>query len=195
MSNDDNQHDFPDEAHVLKGSSDHLHIDPLEKKWIYVALGLIGVFVATILYTAFAKHVHPPGEMETIDSARLHLSEEFAEDNLGVVTQADGSVKVTLVAARYGFYPREIRIPAGQPITFRIASADVLHGIHVPMTNMATMVVPGYVSTVTTTFPKPGEYPMLCNEYCGMGHDHMWSKVTVVSRESWQAGNTQTQGR
>lgn len=160
-----------------------------------MALGLIGVFVATILYTAFAKHVHPPGEMETIDSARLHLSEEFAEDNLGVVTQADGSVKVTLVAARYGFYPREIRIPAGQPITFRIASADVLHGIHVPMTNMATMVVPGYVSTVTTTFPKPGEYPMLCNEYCGMGHDHMWSKVTVVSRESWQAGNTQTQGR
>lgn len=195
MSDDDNQHDFPDEAHALKGPSDDLHIDPLEKKWIYVALGLIGVFVATILYTAFAKHVHPPGEMETTDSARLHLSEEFAEDNLGVVTQADGSVKVTLVAARYGFYPREIRVPAGQPITFRVASADVLHGIHVPMTNMATMVVPGYVSTVTTTFPKPGEYPMLCNEYCGMGHDHMWSKVTVVSRESWQAGDMQTQGR
>jgi hypothetical protein len=49
MLNDDNQHDFPDEARALKGPSDHLHIDPLEKKWIYVALGLIGVFVATIL--------------------------------------------------------------------------------------------------------------------------------------------------
>ena len=195
MTNDPKKHTLSDDAHDLMSLGGQLHVDPLEKKWIFVALGLIGVFVAAILYTAFAKHVHPPGEMETIDSARLHLSEEFAEDNLGVVTQADGSVKVTLVAARYGFYPREIRIPAGQPITFRIASADVLHGIHVPMTNMGTMVVPGYVSTVTTTFPKPGEYPMLCNEYCGMGHDHMWSKVTVVSRESWQAGNTQTQGR
>ena len=195
MTNDSKKHTLSDDAHDLMSLPSQLHVDPLEKKWIYVALGLIGVFVAAILYTAFAKHVHPPGEMETIDSARLHLSEEFAEDKLGVVTQADGSVKVTLVAARYGFYPREIRIPAGQPITFRIASADVLHGIHVPMTNMGTMVVPGYVSTVTTTFPKPGEYPMLCNEYCGMGHDHMWSKVTVVSRESWQAGNTQTQGR
>lgn len=195
MTNDPKKHTLSDDAHDLMSLGGQLHVDPLEKKWIFVALGLIGVFVAAILYTAFAKHVHPPGEMETIDSARLHLSEEFAEDKLGVVTQADGSVKVTLVAARYGFYPREIRIPAGQPITFRIASADVLHGIHVPMTNMGTMVVPGYVSTVTTTFPKPGEYPMLCNEYCGMGHDHMWSKVTVVSRESWQAGNTQTQGR
>jgi cytochrome c oxidase subunit 2 len=195
MTNDPKKHTLSDDAHDLMSLPGQLHVDPLEKKWIFVAFCLIGVFVAAILYTAVAKHVHPPGEMETIDSARLHLSDEFAEDKLGVATLPDGSVKVTLVAARYGFYPREIRIPAGQPITFRIASADVLHGIHVPMTNMGTMVVPGYVSTVTTTFPKPGEYPMLCNEYCGMGHDHMWSKVTVVSRESWQAGNTQTQGR
>ena len=172
-----------------------LHIHPLEKKWIYVAFGVIGLLVAAILYTALAMHVHPPGDMETIDSASLHLSQEFAEDKLGVATQPDGSIRVTLVAARYGFYPREIRIPAGQPITFRIASADVLHGVHVPMTNMGTMVVPGYVSTVTTTFPKPGEYPMLCNEYCGMGHDHMWSKVTVVSQASWNAAAGQQKGK
>jgi cytochrome c oxidase subunit 2 len=164
-----------------------MHIHPLEKKWIYAVLGAIGVLLAAILYTALVGHIGPPGAMETVDSARLHLSEEFAEDKLGVTTAPDGSVKVTMVAARYGFYPREIKLPAGTPVTFRIASADVLHGMHVPMTNLGTMVVPGYVSTVTTTFPKPGEYPMLCNEYCGMGHDHMWSKVTVVSRESWNA--------
>lgn len=183
------------ELRELRDLPARLHVDPLEKRWIYVALAMVGTFVAAILYTGLVKHVHPPGAMEAIDSARLHLSEEFAEDRLGVATLPDGSIRVTLVAARYGFYPREIRIPAGQPVTFRVASADVLHGIHVPMTNMATMVVPGYVSTLTTTFPKPGEYPMLCNEYCGMGHDHMWSKVTVVSRESWQSGTTQTTGR
>lgn len=164
-----------------------LHIHPLEKKWIYAVLGAIAVLVGAIIYTALARQVLPPGAMETVDSASLHLGGEFAEDKLGVATAPDGSLKVTMVAARYGFYPREIRLPAGTPVTFRIASADVLHGLHVPMTNMGTMVVPGYISTVTTTFPKPGEYPMLCNEYCGMGHDHMWSKVTVVSRESWNA--------
>jgi cytochrome c oxidase subunit 2 len=181
------------EARRLGGLFGEMHIHPLERKWIYVALAVIVLFLGAIFYTALVQHVHPPGKMETIDSASLHLGEEFAEDRLGVRTGPDGSVRVTLVAARYGFYPREIRLPAGTPITFRIASADVLHGMHVPMTNMGTMVVPGYVSTVTTTFPKPGEYPMLCNEYCGMGHDHMWSKVTVVSKESWTAA--QTNGR
>jgi cytochrome c oxidase subunit 2 len=196
MQNDsDQKHTLSDDARDLMALPGELHIDPLEKRWILVAFGLIGVFIAAILYTALIKGVSPPGDMETVDSARLHLSEEFAEDKLGVATLPDGSVRVTLVAARYGFYPREIRIPAGQPVTFRLASADVLHGVHIPMTNMGTMVVPGYVSTVTTTFPKPGEYPMLCNEYCGMGHDHMWSKVTVVSQERWHASTAQATGR
>ena len=66
-----------------------------------------------------------------------------------------------------------------------MVTLDVLHGAHIPMTNMSTMIVPGHVSEVTTVFPKPGEYPLLCNEYCGMGHDHMWSKVTVLSQDEW----------
>lgn len=162
-----------------------MHVDPLEKRWIYLATGVVAVFIGVIFYTAIGRNIHPPGHMETIDSASLHLQGEFAEDNLGVKTEGSGTVRVTLVAARYGFYPREIRVPSGVPVRFRIASADVLHGVHVPMTNMSTMIVPGYVSDVTTVFPKPGEYPMICNEFCGMGHDHMWSKLTVVAKEHW----------
>lgn len=169
-----------------------MHIDTLERKWLYVALAMIVLFVAAIFYTAIARGIHPPSHVETIDSAALHLSQEFAEDKLGVQPEllADGSVQVRLVAGRYGFYPREIEIPAGKKIRFRLASMDVLHGVHIPMTNMSTMVVPGFVSEVTTLFPKPGEYPLLCNEYCGLGHDHMWSKMTVVAQELWRAPTT-----
>jgi cytochrome c oxidase subunit 2 len=162
-----------------------MHINPLERKWVYVSLGMVGLFVASILLTAITKGVHPPSNVETVDSASLHLGDEFAEDKLGVRQQADGSLRVTLVAARYGFYPNHIEIPADTPVTFRMASVDVLHAAHIPMTNMSTMIVPGYVSEITTTFPKPGDYPLLCNEYCGLGHDHMWSKVTVVAKEDW----------
>ena len=113
-------------------------------------------------------------------------------DKLGVQPMAlpDGTIQVKLVAARYGFYPREIIVPADQKIQFRMATLDVLHGAHIPMTNMSTMIVPGHVSEVTTVFPKPGEYPLLCNEYCGMGHDHMWSNVTVLSQDEWAALKT-----
>jgi cytochrome c oxidase subunit 2 len=173
----------------------NIHVHPLERKWIYVALAVIGIFLGSILLTAMFGGIHPPGHMEIVDSASLHLGGEFTEDNLGVKTGPDGSVHVTLVAARYGFFPREIKVPAGTTITFRMASADVLHGMHAPMTNLSTMVVPGYASTVTTSFPKPGEYPILCNEFCGMGHDHMWSKLTVVSKESWDAAQPKTAGR
>jgi cytochrome c oxidase subunit 2 len=169
-----------------------MQIENLEKKWLYVAATMVSLFVVLLGIGAVLLHVNPPSHWETIDSASLHLGSEFAEDKLGVQPGelADGTIQVTLVAARYGFFPREIVIPADQNVQFRIASLDVLHGAHIPMTNMGTMIVPGHVSEVTTIFPKPGEYPLLCNEYCGMGHDHMWSKVTVVSKDDWAALKT-----
>ena len=156
--------------------------DPLERRWVWMSLALAVVMVVVLGYYAVASNLHPPSNVETIDSSRLHLSEEFAEDNLGVKTNPDGSVRVTLVAARYGFYPPRIEVPVDTRVTFRLASADVLHGVHVPNTNMATMVVPGYISEVTTTFPRTGEYSLLCNEYCGLGHDSMWSRLVVVPK-------------
>ena len=167
-------------------------IENLEKKWLYVATIMVGFFVIVMGIGALVLNVNPPSHWETIDSASLHLSSEFAEDKLGVQPMAlpDGTIQDQLVAARYGFYPREIVVPADQKIQFRMATLDVLHGAHIPMTNMSTMIVPGHVSEVTTVFPKPGEYPLLCNEYCGMGHDHMWSKVTVLSHDEWAALKT-----
>lgn len=59
-------------------------IDNLEKKWIYVATGMVGLFVAAMTVTAVVLNVNPPSHVETIDSASLHLGEDFAEDKLGV---------------------------------------------------------------------------------------------------------------
>ena len=67
-------------------------------------------------------------------------------------------------------------------VTFRITSPDIVHGVHVPFTNMSTMVIPGYISEVTTRFSREGEAQFLCNEYCGLGHDYMWSKLKVVAK-------------
>jgi cytochrome c oxidase subunit 2 len=129
-----------------------------------------------------AQGIHPPSNVETIDSTRLHLTEEFAEDQLGVKANPDGSVTVTMVAGRYGFFPPRVEIPADTPVKFRIASRDVIHGLHVKNSNLATMVIPGFVSEVNTVFREPGEYPMFCNEYCGLGHHYMWSRIKVVEK-------------
>jgi len=168
-----------------------MHIDKLEKKWATISLLIAGLFVSVILGSAFFHGTHAPSNVETIDSAKLHLSEEFAEDKLGATQNPDGSLTVRMVAGRYGFFPKTLTLPAETNITFRWVSLDVIHGVHIPMTNMSTMIVPGYVAQVKTLLHQTGEYPLLCNEYCGMGHAHMWSNIKVVSKEQWQTLNKQ----
>src|SRR5512141_3448532 len=106
--------------------------------------------IGMVVYSAIAMNVHPPSNVEVIDSTRLHLTPEFAEDNLGVRREKDGTVVARVVMARYMVHPQEIRLPADTPIVLRAASADVLHGLHVAGTNIATQVVPGYVSQLHT---------------------------------------------
>ena len=156
--------------------------DPLERRWVWISLLLAFVMGGILGLYALTNNMHPPSNVETIDSSRLHLTEEFAEDNLGVKDNGDGTLTVTMVAARYGFFPPVIEVPVDTQVKFRIASADVLHGVHVPFTNAASMIVPGYVSEFTTTFPKTGKFSFLCNEYCGLGHDSMWSRLIVAEK-------------
>ena len=162
-----------------------IHVDRLERKWITISMLVIGLFVGIITIDAFFHGVNPPSKVETIDSASLHLNKEFAEDNLGVQVDEKGKIIIRMVAGRYSFFPKHIAVPAETQLTFRWVSMDVLHGVHIPMTNMSTMIVPGYVAEITTTFPKPGDYPVLCNEYCGLGHNHMWSNISVIAKEDW----------
>ncbi len=172
-----------------------MHVHPLEKRWAVLAALLVVTMAVLIVYTAVAMHIHPPSNVETIDSTRLHLTREFAEDNLGVHREKDGTVVARLVMSRYMFHPQEITLPAGVPIVVRAASADVIHGLHVPGTNLATQVVPGYVSEVHTTISFDSvaaigrrnadgsvTVPLFCDEYCGPGHQSMWGRITVTPR-------------
>jgi cytochrome c oxidase subunit 2 len=156
--------------------------DPLERRWVWLSLIMAVVMGGLLGAYAIGSNLNPPSNVETINSNTLHIEGEFMEENLGVEDNGDGTLTVRMVAARYGFYPPVIEVPTDTPVKFRIVSADVLHGVHVPYTNAATMIVPGYVSEITTAFPTPGKYAFLCNEYCGLGHDAMWSRLMVVEK-------------
>ena len=52
------------------------------------------------------------------------------------------------VGQQYSFTPQCILVPTDTPITFRATSADVVHGFLIERTNVNTMLVPGYVSTI-----------------------------------------------
>ena len=66
---------------------------------------------------------------------------------------------------------------------FRLTSTDAVHGFLLPDTDVDTMVVPGFVAEVRTSFATEGKYVMPCHEFCGLGHQAMWSYVKVVPKQ------------
>lgn len=154
-----------------------MHVDRYERFWMWAASGMLVLFTGAIVATAVAGSAHPPSHTEVIDPDSLTISGEFATP--GVRTNQDGGVTVVLRAEFYVFSPEQVRVPVGIPVTFRVTSPDVLHGFQIVGTNVNLTIAPGYISQATTTFETPGEYLVVCNEYCGLGHHAMQGKVVV----------------
>jgi cytochrome c oxidase subunit 2 len=153
-----------------------------ENRWVTVMLGMLAVMMAIIIVTGVTHALNPPSNVETVDPTTLHLAGEFAESNLGTAVEPDGSVTVRLITQQYAFVPDCAKVPVDTPVKFRLTSTDVIHGFLLPATNVNTMVVPGFIAEVRTTFTRPGVYNMPCHEFCGDGHHGMWARVSVVPK-------------
>jgi cytochrome c oxidase subunit II len=151
-----------------------------ELLWAFGVGVLVAAVLGMIVFTALTININPPSNVERIDPKTLHLSGEFAEQNLGTTVGADGGVTVRVIATQFMFVPRCIAVPRGRLVTLRFATPDVVHGLLITGTNVNTMVVPGFVSQVYTTFTRGGDLLMPCHEYCGLGHSDMWANVQVL---------------
>jgi cytochrome c oxidase subunit II len=145
-----------------------------EKAWMWAAGAIILVFLSSILFGALAQASAPPSHVETIDPTTARTDPRFAQP--GVTIHDDGSATVVALSQMFSFAPMEIRVPANRPVTFRLTSPDIIHGFQVVGTNGNAMVVPGYVTEFTTTF-APGDYLIVCNEYCGIAHHIMQGRL------------------
>jgi len=159
-----------------------------ELRWAMVVGGIVAVILIAILYAALAMHINPPSNREYVDPKTLHLSAEFTEANLGTRIDPNGQIVARIIATQFEFVPNFMVLPAQRPVTMRVTSPDVIHGILVTGTNVNTMVIPGYVAQVHTTFTKTGDLLMPCHEFCGLGHSQMMATVRVVPPEAFHPG-------
>jgi cytochrome c oxidase subunit 2 len=148
-----------------------------ERIWMWGATALIVLFLGAIFVTALVQAVEPPGHLETVDPTTIPTHPEFGTP--AITTRPDGSVVVPVVAGMFSFMPDPIEVPANVRVTFRLTSPDVIHGFQVVGTNANAMAIPGYVTQFTVTFARPGEYTIVCNEYCGLIHHAMVGKLVV----------------
>ena len=87
-----------------------------------------------------------------------------------------------LLATRYSWYP-ELVLQSGKQYLIWISSGDVLHGFSIVggHQNLNLEIAPNHGFGVRLTPGDPGRYRIVCNEYCGLGHQTMTSFLTVVS--------------
>ena len=75
------------------------------------------------------------------------------------------------------------RLPLNTPIRFDVTSQDVNHGFGVydPHGHLVGSVqaMPGYHNRLDLTFHIPGQYRVLCFEFCGLNHHLMQGSFTV----------------
>jgi cytochrome c oxidase subunit 2 len=142
---------------------------------------MLVLFLGAIVLTAVAGSAHPPSHVETVNPETLSVAGEFATP--GATEGPDGTITVALRAEFYVFRPDVVRVPAGRRVRFRITSPDVLHGFQIVGTNVNLTVAPGYVSEAVHTFTEPGEYLVVCNEYCGLGHHNMQGTIVVEAAQ------------
>ena len=161
-------------------SADEHSVAKSERRWVAAMGGVTVILIGAITYASAALHLNPPTNIETIDPATIHVRGEFADGNLGTRLDDESGVTIRLVTTQFSFAPSCVVAPQDTPVTFRIVSPDVIHGIIVVGTNVNTMVIPGYVSSVRTRFKEIGEMLMPCHEFCGLGHSQMIAKVKVV---------------
>jgi len=156
-----------------------------ERRWAVLSVILDVLIAVAAAFIGIRQATMPQARVEAAPPAALRLGGEFVESNLGSALEPDGSVTVRAVGQQYSFTPQCMLVPADAQITFRATSADVVHGFLIGDTNVNTMLVPGYVSTITARFAEPGEHLMPCHEFCGMGHQGMWAKVEVIDRKAF----------
>lgn len=149
----------------------------IEASWIVPSTLIPAIMLVLILYATFAVGAHVPGQEATIDPKLVSQTAPF--NNPGVFDRGNGRYEVVMIGQIWSFRPNEIRVPRDSYVTFTTTSQDVIHGLRVEKTNVNIMLIPGQVGKATAHFTQPGEYLLVCHEYCGLAHQTMFGKVVV----------------
>jgi cytochrome c oxidase subunit 2 len=99
------------------------------------------------------------------------------EAGIPVVKPPAGS-DVYMLGRLWQWYPI-LELEKDQTYRLHLSSMDWQHGFSLQPTNINLQIVPGYEMVVEITPDTAGEYGVICNEYCGIGHHTMVGRIYV----------------
>lgn len=99
------------------------------------------------------------------------------EAGIPIVAPPAGS-DIYMLGRLWQWYPI-LQLEKDKTYRLHLSSMDWQHGFSVQPININLQVVPGYEMVINVTPDKSGDYGVICNEYCGIGHHTMVGKIIV----------------
>ena len=157
----------------------------VELIWIAIAFvwGLVMFFMMIYWHGAGEQNLSneayritaPQFQQKTNDMVNAYTVRQ--EAGFPVVKPPPGS-DVYMLARLWQWWPI-LELKKGESYRLHLASLDWQHGFSLQPTNINLQVHPGYDMVVTVTPNETGEFSVICNEFCGIGHHTMVGKIYV----------------
>lgn len=160
-----------------------------EKMWMVIALVLcIMLFIWMVMWHVYGRQNPSSTTYKTSTAEFSKLSEAYIKQNMvgtdkGIpVVRPQPNSDVFILAEMWRWSPVLI-LQKDQAYKMHISSRDVLHGFSIQPVNMNFQVYPQYDYVLEFKPTEAGEYKVICNEFCGIGHHTMIGKMVVIEKE------------
>lgn len=157
-----------------------------ERLWIGIALlWCLIMFLMMPFWHLWGKQNTSGATYRIAPQEFYSVVQDFVEANQVGETEAGDPIvepppggDAFLMGRMWSWYP-VLQLRAGETYRLHLSALDIQHGFSLQPMNMNFQAVPGYDYVLTITPQAPGEYTIVCNEFCGIGHENMIGKIIV----------------
>ena len=119
-----------------------------------------------------------PAKFQARVDAMVEQFKVGEEAGMPVVRPPAGS-DVYMLGRLWQWYPI-LELQKDQSYRLHLSSMDWQHGFSLQPVNINLQIVPGYEMVLTVTPDQAGDFAVVCNEFCGIGHHTMLGKISVM---------------
>ena len=140
---------------------------------VTIAAGLGGYYIIPTNRSGSDSDKFPDTRSRPVDSRECI-------DGAFVADPSQKVVEIYMAAYQWRYSYCSITVYQGQKIKLNLKSLDIPHGLMVEgLPNIEAFISPNAVTKLEFVATKKGEFPFLCNVFCGEGHPFHMGRLIV----------------
>jgi len=162
-------------------------VDKVELIWITIAFiwCMVMFFMMPYWHVYGSQNLSPETyrvkpeifQRATQEMVDKHTVRIETDEKIPVVAPPAGS-DIFLIARLWSFWPI-LELKKNETYRLHLTSMDYQHGFSLQPENINVQILPGYEHVITIKPNRSGTYAIVCNEFCGIGHHKMVSRLYV----------------